>query len=112
MGAMGIGHWIVVLLIVLVLFGAGRLSDIGKGLGEGIKNFKKGLKDESEDDGVRVVEKRRPAPVFEDKVEPKKLADAPAPAVVQLDIGDEDDDETVLRKLAAKRAAQKAARRD
>lgn len=110
MGAMGPGHWIVVLLVVLVIFGAGRLSDIGKGLGEGIKNFKKGLKDESEDDGVRVVEKRRPAPVFEDRVEPKKLADAPA--IVQLEIGEDDDDETVLRKLAAKRAAQKAARHD
>ena len=43
MGGMSIGHWIVVLLIVLVLFGAGRLSDIGKGLGEGIKNFKKSM---------------------------------------------------------------------
>lgn len=110
MGGMSIGHWIVVLLIVLVLFGAGRLSDIGKGLGEGIKNFKKGLKDESDDGGVRVVEKRSPTPVLEDKVPAKKLADAPA--VVQLEIGDDDDDETVLRKLAAKRAAQKAARPD
>jgi sec-independent protein translocase protein TatA len=32
--------------LALLLFGAGRLSDIGKGLGEGIKNFKKGIKDE------------------------------------------------------------------
>ncbi len=31
---------------VLLLFGAGRLADIGKGLGEGIKNFRKGLKDD------------------------------------------------------------------
>jgi sec-independent protein translocase protein TatA len=34
----------VVFLIVIVLFGASRLPQIGKGLGEGIKNFKKGLK--------------------------------------------------------------------
>ncbi len=36
-------------LAVLLLFGAGRLADIGKGLGEGIKNFRKGLKDEAAD---------------------------------------------------------------
>ncbi len=34
-------------LAVMLLFGAGRLADIGKGLGEGIKNFRKGLKDDS-----------------------------------------------------------------
>ncbi len=114
MGGMSIGHWIVVLLIVLVLFGAGRLSDIGKGLGEGIKNFKKGLKDEDggADDGVRVAEKRKPALDADD--EPRKLADA-APAkkkVIQLEIGEDDDDDEILRKLAAKKAAQKAARND
>ena len=37
---------LVVAFLVLLLFGAGRLSDFGKGLGEGIRNFKKGLKDE------------------------------------------------------------------
>lgn len=34
---------LVILLILMLLFGAGRLGDIGKGLGEGIKNLKKGL---------------------------------------------------------------------
>lgn len=37
---------LVILLVVLILFGGSRLSEIGKGLGEGIKNFKKGLKDD------------------------------------------------------------------
>ncbi|MEZ4297835.1 MAG: twin-arginine translocase TatA/TatE family subunit [Polyangiaceae bacterium] len=32
--------------VALLLFGAGRIADIGKGLGEGIRNFKKGIKDE------------------------------------------------------------------
>ena len=36
-------------LAVLLLFGAGRLADIGKGLGEGIRNFRKGLKDDGSD---------------------------------------------------------------
>ncbi len=45
---MSIGPWQIILiaLVILVLFGASRLGDIGKGLGEGIKNFKKGIADE------------------------------------------------------------------
>jgi len=37
---------LIILGIALLLFGAGRLADIGKGLGEGIRNFKKGLRDD------------------------------------------------------------------
>jgi sec-independent protein translocase protein TatA len=44
MGGLGMPELFVVFLIVIVLFGASRLPQIGKGLGEGIKNFKKGLK--------------------------------------------------------------------
>ncbi len=49
---MSVGPWQIVLiaLVVLVLFGASRLGDIGKGLGEGIRNFKKGIAGEDEDD--------------------------------------------------------------
>lgn len=36
-------------LIILVLFGASRLGDVGKGLGEGIKNFKKGIADDDDE---------------------------------------------------------------
>ena len=36
---------VLVLLIVLVVFGASRLPELGKGLGEGIRNFRKGVKD-------------------------------------------------------------------
>jgi sec-independent protein translocase protein TatA len=46
MGRIGGGELLLIALIALLLFGAGRLADIGKGLGEGIKNFKKGIKDE------------------------------------------------------------------
>lgn len=48
MGRFGFSEILVILIIALLLFGAGRISDIGKGLGEGIKNFKKGLKDDDE----------------------------------------------------------------
>ena len=37
---------IVILIIVVVLFGGKKFGELGKGLGEGIKNFKKSMKDE------------------------------------------------------------------
>jgi sec-independent protein translocase protein TatA len=48
MGSIGPGELLIIALIALLLFGAGRIADIGKGLGQGIKNFKQGLKDEEE----------------------------------------------------------------
>ncbi len=38
-------HLIVVLIIALLIFGPGKLADIGKGLGDGIRNFKKGMRE-------------------------------------------------------------------
>lgn len=58
MGGFGISHWIIILIIVLVLFGAGRVSNIMGELGKGIKSFKSGLADE-DDDNYRRYEQRR-----------------------------------------------------
>ena len=44
MPTLGFQELVVILLIVVVLFGATRLPQLGKGLGEGISNFKRGLK--------------------------------------------------------------------
>jgi sec-independent protein translocase protein TatA len=49
MGSIGPGELLIVALIALLLFGAGRIADIGKGLGQGIKNFKQGLKEGDDD---------------------------------------------------------------
>lgn len=43
-GGLGMGELIVILIIVIVIFGASKLPQLGKGLGEGISNFKSGLK--------------------------------------------------------------------
>lgn len=43
MGSMSLTHWLLLALVAVVLFGPGRLGDVGKGLGEGFRNFKKGL---------------------------------------------------------------------
>jgi sec-independent protein translocase protein TatA len=50
MGALSPIHWLIVIVIVLLVFGPGRLAGVGKGLGEGIKSFKKGLNDDVDDD--------------------------------------------------------------
>ncbi|MCE2392409.1 MAG: twin-arginine translocase TatA/TatE family subunit [Proteobacteria bacterium] len=46
----GTTELIIILVIVIVIFGASRLPQIGKGLGEGIKNFRSGVKEAPEID--------------------------------------------------------------
>jgi sec-independent protein translocase protein TatA len=41
-------HLIVILFIALLVFGPSKLSELGKGMGQGIKNFKDAVRDESE----------------------------------------------------------------
>ena len=44
-------EWIIILLIVLVLFGANRIPQLAKGMGESIRNFKQGMTEaEAEDE--------------------------------------------------------------
>ena len=50
MGALGMPELLVILVIVIVIFGASRLPQLGKGLGEGIRNFKSSLKTGRDED--------------------------------------------------------------
>ncbi|MFN7975303.1 MAG: twin-arginine translocase TatA/TatE family subunit [Acidobacteriota bacterium] len=47
-GSLGLTELLLILLIVIIVFGASRLPEIGKGLGKGISNFKKSVKGEDE----------------------------------------------------------------
>ena len=47
MGSMSIWHWIIVIAVILLLFGRGKISDLMGDVAQGIKAFKKGM---SEDD--------------------------------------------------------------
>jgi sec-independent protein translocase protein TatA len=48
MGQLGAPELIIILLIVIVLFGASRVADIGSALGRGIRDFKRGVRDDEE----------------------------------------------------------------
>ncbi len=48
MGSFSISHWLIVLAIVVLLFGAKKIPELAKGLGQGIKNFKDEMKEGSE----------------------------------------------------------------
>jgi sec-independent protein translocase protein TatA len=45
MGSLSIWHWLVVLVLVILIFGTGKLRNIGQDLGSAVKGFKEGMKD-------------------------------------------------------------------
>ena len=44
-GPIGLPEMLIILVIIMLIFGASRLPEIGKGIGQGIKNFKSSVKD-------------------------------------------------------------------
>ena len=44
-GPIGLPEMLIILVIIMLIFGASRLPEIGKGIGQGIKNFKSSMKD-------------------------------------------------------------------
>ncbi len=61
MGGLSLWHWLIVGIIVLLLFGKGRFSDMMGDVAKGLKSFKKGM---SEDESV---DSAKPAPLIEGK---------------------------------------------
>jgi sec-independent protein translocase protein TatA len=48
LGRVGIPELIIILLIIILIFGANRLPDIGRGIGKGIRNFKEATRDDED----------------------------------------------------------------
>ena len=75
MGSLSIWHWIVVIAVVLLLFGRGKISDLMGDVAQGIKAFKKGLQDDDK-------------PAEKPAVEPTKTIDHSAqPQAARTDVG-------------------------
>lgn len=49
MGSLSIWHWLLVILVVVLLFGRGKISDLMGDVAKGIKSFKKGMADDTTD---------------------------------------------------------------
>ena len=49
LGKLGLPELLLILAIALLIFGPGKLAELGKGLGEGIRNFKSSVKDGEDD---------------------------------------------------------------
>jgi sec-independent protein translocase protein TatA len=50
MGSFSIWHWMIVLVILLLLFGRGKIPDLMGDVAKGIKSFKKGMSEDDADD--------------------------------------------------------------
>jgi sec-independent protein translocase protein TatA len=59
-GGLGMTELLVILVIVLIIFGAGKLPEIGAGLGKGMRNFKKSVSGEADESESEANEKELP----------------------------------------------------
>lgn len=100
MGNIGPGELLIIALIALLLFGAGRIADIGKGLGQGISNFKKGLKEAEGEGDDDEKDEKKPAAKKKSEDEPKKkpVAKAEKKKVVEDEEDEEESDEKVEKE--------------
>ena len=76
-GGFSIWHWLIVGLVVLLLFGKGRFSDMMGDVAKGLKSFKKGM---SEDEEAAAAQQRRIEAAPAQPVPPPAAAAEPTPA--------------------------------
>lgn len=76
----GIGHWelLIIGVVMLLLFGR-RLPEVGRSLGQGITQFKKGLKDVTDDVDTSDSSERYEAPKPLSEGKDRRVSQAPAP---------------------------------
>ncbi len=60
MGELSPFHWLLVIAIALLLFGTTKFAAVGKGLGEGIRNFKAAMKEPEEKKEDKKEEEKKP----------------------------------------------------
>jgi len=81
MGSFSLVHWVIVLLVIMLLFGGGRVSGLMGDVAKGIKSFKKGLADDDE----TPTQAAKPAPRIEQRGETVDQTAAPTRDEQKLD---------------------------
>jgi len=61
MGSFSIWHWVIVLLVIVLIFGTGKLKNVGKDLGGAIKGFKDGMKEGGTEPAADAAKPAEPA---------------------------------------------------
>ncbi len=56
MGSFSIWHWLIVLVVVLLLFGRGKIPELMGDMAKGIKSFKRGMADDEQPETTKTVE--------------------------------------------------------
>jgi len=59
MFGIGMPELIIILVIIMIIFGAGKLPEIGSGIGRGIRNFKKATSEVEKEDTNKILEDHR-----------------------------------------------------
>lgn len=85
MGSFSLVHWVIVALVVLVLFGRGKISETMGDFGKGLKSFRKGL---AEDEAPRAPPPE-PTPLAPPAAPPAAQAEAAAEPVKEPEKGSE-----------------------
>ncbi|WP_058835932.1 Sec-independent protein translocase subunit TatA [Luteimonas abyssi] len=75
MGSFSIWHWIVVAIVVLLVFGTKKLRGAGKDLGEAIKGFKQGIREDDKPTG-HIEQQRQAETTAQDERERSRTDDA------------------------------------
>ncbi len=84
MGSVSIWHWIVVGIVIMLMFGRGKVSDLMADVAKGIKSFKKGMaEDEAPAASAPTTPAAAPAPIADHQVHPTATAEHPAQAPAQ-----------------------------
>lgn len=56
MGSFSIWHWLVVIVVIMLLFGRGKISELMGDVAKGVKSFKKGLAEDDDDEAPKPIE--------------------------------------------------------
>jgi sec-independent protein translocase protein TatA len=69
MGSFSIWHWIIVLLLVMLLFGRGKVSELMGDVAKGIKSFKRGMSEDEADKPASAIEHNTSEPIAAERTE-------------------------------------------